>query len=112
MERSAWDPATQEEHGGQSWRLLGKAFVSDFSVTTNGLGTPASGLTAAKDALTWISHYPAANTAHALSALSKFIEWPEDCALVGNGASEFIDLVMQVAPPGPFRLPPPITTYR
>ena len=41
---------TQTYHGGQDWRNIGN-FVEDFSVTTNGLGTPKAALAAAKKAV-------------------------------------------------------------
>jgi histidinol-phosphate/aromatic aminotransferase/cobyric acid decarboxylase-like protein len=93
-----WDPETQEVHGGQTWQRCGDAFVEDFSVTTNALGAPASALGAAREALSLVHHYPAADCAEALRALSAFLGgWPTDQLLLGNGASEFIDLVMRVA---------------
>eukprot|EP00166_Cyanidium_caldarium_P000096 ctg_1014.g327 len=94
----AWDTDTQEVHGGQTWQLCGDAFVEDFSVTTNALGAPAAALTAARDALDRVHHYPPADCAKALAHLSEFMgKWPTDQLLLGNGASEFIDLVMRVA---------------
>ncbi|KAF6004599.1 hypothetical protein F1559_004619 [Cyanidiococcus yangmingshanensis] len=93
-----WDPETQEVHGGQTWQLCGDAFVEDFSVTTNALGAPAAALQAAQEALGLVHHYPPADCARALVALSAFLgDWPTEQLLLGNGASEFIDLVMRVA---------------
>jgi histidinol-phosphate/aromatic aminotransferase/cobyric acid decarboxylase-like protein len=98
VEGQVWDPETQEVHGGQTWQLCGDSFVEDFSVTTNALGAPASALRAAQEALQLVHHYPTADCGEALGALSEFLgNWPTDQILVGNGASEFIDLVMRVA---------------
>lgn len=41
---------TQTYHGGQDWRGLDN-FMEDFSVTTNGLGTPVGALEAARKAV-------------------------------------------------------------
>ena len=41
---------TQTYHGGQDWRNIGN-FIEDFSVTTNGLGTPVKALEAARKAV-------------------------------------------------------------
>ena len=38
-----WNQNTQEYHAGQEWNTIDN-FVEDFSVTTNGLGTPATAL--------------------------------------------------------------------
>lgn len=105
-----WDTDTQEPHGGQTWRQLAN-FKSDFSVTTNALGAPTPAVMAAKGALSHIHHYPAADNKEALSALSKFTSYPADRILVGNGASEFIDLIMKALPAGPFRPGPYRAAY-
>ncbi len=42
-----WDEKCQQFHGGQEWSVL-PHFIEDFSVTTNGLGTPTSSLEEAK----------------------------------------------------------------
>lgn len=109
--RAVWDPETQEEHGGQTWQSLGDRFVCDFSVTTNALGPPTSAIQAVKNNLYTISHYPPADTLDALQALSKFVHFPQQQMLLGNGASEFIDLLMRAAPPGPVSLSPYIAAY-
>jgi hypothetical protein len=46
---NGWDLTVQQFHGGQDWQYLA-SFVEDFSVTTNGLGTPQSGLDAVRNA--------------------------------------------------------------
>jgi len=48
---------------------------SACSVTTNGLGTPAGALAAARAAVEEISHYPPADFEPALSHLAEFL-WP------------------------------------
>jgi len=50
LAEKVWDAKTQQYHGGQEWKFLNN-FVEDFSVTTNGLGTPQIALQAAKDAV-------------------------------------------------------------
>ena len=91
-----WDTETQEVHGGQTWSQLADRLVDDFSVTTNGLGTPQSAMAAASSALSLIDHYPAADCSEALAALGEFCRFPANRMLVGNGASEFIDLAMRL----------------
>lgn len=108
---AVWDTETQEVHGGQTWRALGERFVSDFSVTTNAFGAPAAALDAARAALADVHHYPAADNGDAIAALARFTGWEADKLLVGNGASEFIDLVMRTAPPGPFKPGPYKAAY-
>ncbi|CAN8068788.1 unnamed protein product [Agarophyton chilense] len=106
-----WDTETQEVHGGQTWRQCPN-YTADFSVTTNALGTPASATVAAvRSVVEDIHHYPAADTREALEALSTFTHWPVDRLLIGNGASEFIDLVMKVLPFGPFKPGPYKAAY-
>ncbi|OBZ90219.1 putative threonine-phosphate decarboxylase [Choanephora cucurbitarum] len=98
---NVWDAKTQAFHGGQEHRFLNN-FVEDFSVTTNYLGTPQLALEAAKEAINEIHHYPAANQEPAKSCLAEFL-WGSDYAqhhgrlLMGNGASELIDLVVRKA---------------
>ena len=50
MTESKWDTSTQQYHGGQEWSSVSN-FVEDFSVTTNGLGTPKGAIEAAKKAV-------------------------------------------------------------
>jgi len=50
LAEKVWDAKTQQYHGGQEWKFLNN-FVEDFSVTTNGLGTPKYALQAAKEAV-------------------------------------------------------------
>ncbi|OQR91323.1 hypothetical protein ACHHYP_04778 [Achlya hypogyna] len=114
---TVWDEETQTFHGGQDWKFLNN-FVEDFSVTTNGLGTPAAALKAAHDAVHTIHHYPPADFQPALSHLSAFV-WPEDkvlknmeLLLLGNGASELIDLVIRSVPKGGWRPGGTLTQYK
>lgn len=110
-EKTLWNLETQEFHGGQSWRTC-KDFHADFSVTTNAFGPPPSAVRAAREQLEHIQHYPAADAGEVKAALAKFCDIPQSQMLVGNGASEFIDLVMKALPPGPFRPGPFIATYQ
>ncbi|TFJ82504.1 hypothetical protein NSK_006183 [Nannochloropsis salina CCMP1776] len=111
-----WDRTTQTYHGGQDWRNIGN-FIEDFSVTTNGLGTPANALEAARRAVDEISHYPPADFEPALTHLASFL-WPEQgdtykpMLLLGNGASELIDLVIRQAKPGKWRPGNTVTQYK
>ncbi|KAI9489684.1 pyridoxal phosphate-dependent transferase [Zychaea mexicana] len=94
-----WDTKTQAFHGGQEHRFLDN-FVEDFSVTTNYLGTPRKALDAAREAISEVHHYPAANQEPAKTSLAQFL-WPSNYSehhgrlLLGNGASELIDLVVR-----------------
>ncbi|KAJ2794795.1 hypothetical protein H4R21_005359 [Coemansia helicoidea] len=109
-----WDAKVQQFHGGQDWAHIDN-FVEDFSVTTNAFGMPASAKAAATRAIEHSHHYPPADQEPARSSLARFL-WPAEaeCAaqkdrlILGNGASELIDLVIRMAPagswkPGPFR---------
>ncbi|KAJ3038875.1 hypothetical protein HK097_003003 [Rhizophlyctis rosea] len=104
---TVWDTKTQQYHGGQEWSFLNN-FVEDFSVTTNGLGIPKKALQAARDALDTCHHYPPADQEPTKTILAEFL-WPEDPKnvhsrlLLGNGASELIDLVTRSAPEGPWK---------
>lgn len=111
---TVWDQTTQTYHGGQDWKYLNN-YKSDFSVTTNPLGTPEGAIEAAcealkKDAL----HYPAADFEPALTKLSEWLaEGVSESAeklhsrlLLGNGLSELIDIITRLAPPGPWRSAP------
>jgi len=109
---SKWDEEAQQYHGGQEWGNPG--FVCDFSVTTNFLGAPKSAMQAARASLENIVHYPAADQEPARSELANFI-WNGECeisdnVILGNGASELIDLIVRhcchknekTVRPGPF----------
>ena len=115
---TVWDETTQTFHGGQDWKFLSN-FKEDFSVTTNGLGTPQKALQAAMDAIHTIHHYPPADFQPAISHLAEFL-WPQneewkanlDLLLMGNGASELIDLVIRSVPKGGWRPGGTLTQYK
>ncbi|KAJ1991531.1 hypothetical protein H4R33_001325 [Dimargaris cristalligena] len=114
--QTAWDEKTQQFHGGQDWATLSN-FVEDFSVTTNGLGTPRTALEAGRKAVDLCDHYPPANQEPAKSSLAAFL-WPDSYQrnvnrlLLGNGASELIDLVVRKAPAGPWKPGPFSVQYK
>lgn len=115
-ESTVWDSETQTFHGGQDWKFLSN-FVEDFSVTTNGLGTPERALEASKAAVDTIHHYPPADFQPALSHLAEFLwpkAWKENMSLMllGNGASELIDLVIRSVPRGGWRPGGTLTQYK
>ena len=95
-----------KKHGGQDWKNLIN-LVEDFSVTTNGLPPPECAIQAVKDCISLIDHYPAIDCQPALNDLSDFL-WPmsssvedhhnpnEERLLIGNGASQIIDILMRV----------------
>jgi len=105
-----WDLNTQQPHGGQEWAQIDN-FVEDFSVTTNTLGPPWKAVAAATAALSEVEHYPPANCEPHLTRLAKFLdpfnaEDIHSCLMLGNGASELIDLVTRVgAHPGNVCIP-------
>lgn len=103
-----WNKEAQTFHGGQDWAHLSN-FVEDFSVTTNPLGTPKKALEAARAAIDTIHHYPPADFEPAISDLARWLwpgpeggDWQEGHSrlLLGNGASELIDLVIRDGPIG------------
>lgn len=97
-----WDASAQQFHGGQDWSHLPN-FIEDFSVTTNALGTPVKALEKARAAVDTIHHYPPADFEPAISDLAGWLwnhrpaEVPSGRSrlLLGNGASELIDLVIR-----------------
>ena len=128
-----WDQQVQQYHGGQDWQFLTN-FREDFSVTTNGLGTPKGAMEAAQKALLTIDHYPPANQEPALSSLARFLSgttgttgttaeplkqpqpssepWNHDRLILGNGASELIDLVVRASPEGSWSAGPTKVQYK
>ncbi|KAI8827162.1 pyridoxal phosphate-dependent transferase [Fimicolochytrium jonesii] len=113
---TVWDTKTQQFHGGQEWQFIDN-FVEDFSVTTNGLGLPKKALQAARDSLDISHHYPAADQEPAKTNLAKFyapdgFESVHERLLLGNGASELIDLVTRAAPEGPWKPGPWTVQYK
>ncbi|RQX72457.1 aminotransferase, class I/II superfamily protein [Toxoplasma gondii CAST] len=109
-----WDVGTQTPHGGQEWRDMSN-FVEDFSVTTNGLRTPKRALEVAAAALREVSHYPSCDHEPACSGVATFLRGePRSSAertainekeierikkrlVLGNGASELIDLCTRLS---------------
>nr|CCA22387.1 conserved hypothetical protein [Albugo laibachii Nc14] len=113
---AVWDAKTQTYHGGQDWKYL-KNFVEDFSVTTNALGTPIDALKAAKDAVDTIHHYPPADCEPAHTHLAQFLwnkeyEMHSNSLILGNGASELIDLVIRSVREGGWRPADTKTQYK
>ena len=118
-----WDEKTQQYHGGQDWQFLSN-FREDFSVTTNGLGTPKGAMEAAQKALHTIDHYPPADQEPALISLARFLDSSTDHSLeqeqqqcherliLGNGASELIDLVVRASPKGAWSAGPTKVQYK
>jgi len=111
-----WDAETQQPHGGQEWRFLPN-FVADFSVTLNSLPPPGEAMAAARESLQTICHYPPGDMEPTRTELARFL-WPDlDPArqrgmfLLGNGASELIDLVVRDARPGPWKPGPATSQY-
>ena len=108
--KSSWDSDTQTFHAGQDWMQLTQdgIFIEDFSVTTNAFGTPKGAEEAAAKACSLMHHYPPADFEPALTDLAKFL-WPEgheeghSRLLMGNGASELIDLVIRDGPIGTWK---------
>eukprot|EP00767_Chilomastix_cuspidata_P001376 gnl/Chilomastix_cuspidata/1490.p1 GENE.gnl/Chilomastix_cuspidata/1490~~gnl/Chilomastix_cuspidata/1490.p1 ORF type:complete len:437 (-),score=155.20 gnl/Chilomastix_cuspidata/1490:535-1845(-) len=88
-------------HGGQSWRHAPN-YIEDMSVTTNGIGPPDSAKRAALEAMEHIGHYPDQRNADTLRAVAAFLGVSMDTLVLGNGASELIDLVIRSCE-GPFR---------
>ena len=92
-------PGVQCFHGGQSYRQCPN-FKMDFSVTTNLSGPPNSSLVAAMSAFDDIEHYPDQDAWVARCTLADVLKIPPDQILLGNGASEFIDIVPRLYPRG------------
>ncbi|KAJ2827208.1 hypothetical protein GGI24_002708 [Coemansia furcata] len=111
-----WDAKLQQFHGGQEWAQLSN-FVEDFSVTTNPFGMPQGAKQAATHSIEHSHHYPPADQEPAKTSLARFL-WPisfesdRDRLILGNGASELIDLVIRMAPSGTWRPGPFYTQYK
>ena len=97
----------QAPHGGQEWRHISN-FINDFSVTTNAMGPPEPALVAARNELDNIEHYPAQDFEPSVTDLAGFLAGSNRNAsrdirsrlILGNGASELIDMVARIAPEG------------
>jgi histidinol-phosphate/aromatic aminotransferase/cobyric acid decarboxylase-like protein len=111
-----WDKEAQTFHGGQDWIFV-KNLIEDMSITTNGLGYPKKAYESAVDSLKLISHYPSADFEPTITDVAKFF-WGKDFhkyrtkLLLGNGASELIDLVIRDAPKGDFVPGPSDVQYK
>ena len=84
-------------HGGQDNNITIN-FVEDFSVTTNLIGPNKKALNNIKNILDEIQHYPPQNYEPYLSNIKSFIfhkHKMNDNILLGNGASELIDLLIR-----------------
>ena len=89
-----------QQHGGQDNNIKIK-FKEDFSVTTNLLGSNKNALEIIKKNLKEIEHYPPQSFEPYLSNLKDFLfkDLEENNnILLGNGASELIDLVIRSVP--------------
>ncbi|KAI8318159.1 PLP-dependent transferase [Martensiomyces pterosporus] len=111
-----WDAKLQQFHGGQDWAHLDN-FIEDFSVTTNAFGMPESAKLASIQSIEHSHHYPPADQEPAKTSLARFL-WPvgyevdRDRLILGNGASELIDLVIRMAPRGTWKPGPFHTQYK
>lgn len=99
-------PGVQCFHGGQSW-VHCKNFKCDFSVTTNLSGPPKSGVKAALDSFKEIEHYPDQEAWEARCHMAQVMRLKPEQILIGNGASEFIDIVPRLFPRGTHWRPGP-----
>ncbi|OHT15314.1 histidinol-phosphate aminotransferase [Tritrichomonas foetus] len=86
-------------HGGQSFRSCPN-FKCDFSVTTNLSGPPKSGVEAALNAFNEVEHYPDQDAWEARCHFADIMKISPEQILLGNGASEFIDIVPRLYPHG------------
>lgn len=80
------------------WKLLRRRCSVRLAISWRGEGVLLSA----------IEHYPPSDFEPAITDLAKFLS-PEDCSdtrsrlLLGNGASEMIDMISRLAPKGPWR---------
>lgn len=93
-------PSVQCFHGGQSYSSCPN-FKTDFSVTTNVSGPPKSALDAAIKSLKEnIEHYPEQEAWAPRCHLANMMNISPDEIILGNGASELIDIVPRLYPKG------------
>jgi len=89
-------------HGGNVWKLAERAGVRpealvDFSASINPLGPPAWLPETVSDALAQVVHYPDPEAGDlTLAACELYKVWPTQ-ALAGNGASELLPAICQLA---------------
>ncbi len=91
-------------HGGQVYRLARRLQclpqdITDFSANINPLGPPDSIRRALARGLSALRHYPDATQHEAKRALSQHLSVNPGSILVGNGASEIIDMTMRYRRP-------------
>lgn len=101
-------PPVQCYHGGQSFRYC-PDFKCDFSVTTNVSGPPQNAITAAKKVFTDIEHYPDQDAWVPRCHVADVLGLSPFQIRVGNGASEFIDILSRIWQPGTTWRPYPTT---
>lgn len=96
-----------QTHGGQDINV-NIPLVQDFSVTTNLLGPNANGMNAIKANCESINHYPNQQFEPYIGQMKEFLfrNHLQHPVLLGNGASELIDLLIRILPhsswsPGP-----------
>lgn len=91
-------PGVQCFHGGQSY-LSCKNFKADFSVTTNVSGPPKAAIEAAcKTLVANIEHYPDQEAWPARCHFANIMNISPEEVILGNGASELIDIVPRLYP--------------
>jgi len=88
-----------ETHGGQDIYDNLNELVEDFSVTTNYLGPSKIGLECIKNNVSLINHYPKQDQEPYKTNLCNFlfnkIKNKNNHLILGNGASEFIELIIR-----------------
>jgi adenosylcobyric acid synthase len=94
--------ADRYAHGGNVWKMAERAGVRpeelvDFSASINPLGPPTWLAETVADALTQMVHYPDPDASDlTLAACELYKVWPTQ-ALAGNGASELLPAICQLA---------------
>jgi len=105
-------------HGGQVLRLARELDrpldeIFDFSASINPLGPPEAALSAARQALDAIQHYPESDAASLAAALAAHHRLPEKHLLVGNGSTELLYLLPRLLQPRrALLLTPAFSEYR
>ncbi len=97
-----------QKHGGQDNNIKIQ-FIEDFSVTTNFMGPSEQALINVKNNLSEINHYPPQTYEPYKQQLYDFYFGSVDQAqtrpylLLGNGASELVDIIIRCIPPGDWK---------
>ena len=102
-------PPVQCYHGGQSYRWC-PDFKCDFSVSTNVSGPPKKAIEAAKQVFCDIEHYPDQDAWVPRCHVADVLDINPFMIRIGNGASEFIDILSRLWEPGTTWRPYPTTT--